>query len=254
MFLGVSALLFATCVTATVVWSRSMSAMHDMPMPGGWTMSMAWMRMPGQSWLEAAARFTAMWTVMMAAMMLPSLVPMLWRFRVAVGEAGESRPGGLTAIAAGGYFLVWATLGMIVYAPGTALAEAAMRSSAFSLAAPYAVGAVMVFAGALQFTPWKARPLGCCRGATRHGDAGPTGPAMALWHGMRLGFQCTICCVGPTAVLLVVGVMDVAAMTVVAAAITAERLAPAGPAVTRAIGFAASAAGLLVIVRTVVAI
>ena len=67
-----------------------MSAMGEMPMPGGWTMSMAWMRMPGQTWPGAAASFLGMWVVMMVAMMLPSLVPMLWRYRQARtrGRAG----------------------------------------------------------------------------------------------------------------------------------------------------------------------
>jgi hypothetical protein len=37
----------------------------EMLMPGGWTMSMAWMRMPGQTWPGAAASFLAMWIVMM---------------------------------------------------------------------------------------------------------------------------------------------------------------------------------------------
>jgi len=41
-FLGVSALLFASSTAVTIVWSSSMSEMGDMPMPGGWTMSMAW--------------------------------------------------------------------------------------------------------------------------------------------------------------------------------------------------------------------
>ena len=49
-FFGVSALLFAASVAATIVWCGSMPAMGGMPMPGGWTMSMAWMRMPRQTW------------------------------------------------------------------------------------------------------------------------------------------------------------------------------------------------------------
>jgi predicted metal-binding membrane protein len=56
-----------------------MSAMGGMPMPGGWTMSMAWMRMPDKTWAGAAASFVGMWAVMMAAMMLPFLAPMLQR-------------------------------------------------------------------------------------------------------------------------------------------------------------------------------
>ena len=45
-------------------------AMREMPMPGGWTMSMTWMRVPGQTWAGAAS-FLAMWIAMMVAMMLP---------------------------------------------------------------------------------------------------------------------------------------------------------------------------------------
>ena len=90
-FFGVSALLVAASAAATIVWCASMSAMGGMPMPGGWTMSMTWMRMPGQTWPGAAASFLGMWVVMMVAMMLPSLLPMLWRYRQAVGRTGEAR-------------------------------------------------------------------------------------------------------------------------------------------------------------------
>src|SRR5579864_5682968 len=78
-FFGVFTLLYLASVAVTIVWCRSMSAMGEMPMPGGWTMSMAWMRMPGQTWLGSAASFVGMWTVMMLAMMLPSIGLMLWK-------------------------------------------------------------------------------------------------------------------------------------------------------------------------------
>src|SRR6516164_7491915 len=80
-FYGVSGLLFAASAAVTIRWSSSMSAMSAMPMPGGWTMSMAWMRMPGQTWTGAAASFLGMWVAMTVAMMLPSVAPMLWRYR-----------------------------------------------------------------------------------------------------------------------------------------------------------------------------
>ena len=83
-FFGVSALLFAASAVLTTAWCGSMSATGEMPMPGGWTMLMAWMRMPGQTRPGAAASFLRMWVVMMVAMMLPSLVPALWRYRQAV--------------------------------------------------------------------------------------------------------------------------------------------------------------------------
>jgi predicted metal-binding membrane protein len=89
---GVSALLFAASTVLTIVWCVSMSATGGMPMPGGWTMSMAWMRMPGQSWPGAAMSFLGMWIVMMVAMMLPSLIPMLWRYREAIGGASVRQP------------------------------------------------------------------------------------------------------------------------------------------------------------------
>ena len=78
-FLGVSALLFALSMAVTILWSASMSAMGEMPMPGGWMMSMVWMPMPGQTW--SGVSFLGMWVVMMMAMMLPSLLPALWRYR-----------------------------------------------------------------------------------------------------------------------------------------------------------------------------
>jgi hypothetical protein len=63
-FFGLSALLFAASAAVTIVWCASMSAMGEMPMPGGWTMSMAWRRMPGQTWPGAAASCPGMWAVM----------------------------------------------------------------------------------------------------------------------------------------------------------------------------------------------
>src|SRR5262245_30774062 len=77
---AVCAVLFVASATLTIILCLPMSAM-GMPMPGGWTMSMAWMRMPGQTWLDASASFLWMWVVMMVAMMLPSLVPMLLQYR-----------------------------------------------------------------------------------------------------------------------------------------------------------------------------
>ena len=56
-FLGVAALLFTISAAITTYWCTSMSAMGDMPMPGGWGMSMMWMRMPGQSWLPRRWHF-----------------------------------------------------------------------------------------------------------------------------------------------------------------------------------------------------
>lgn len=248
-FLAACALLFAASAGATIAWCASMSAMGGMPMPGGWTMSMAWMLMPGQAWAGAAASFLGMWVVMMVAMMLPSLVPMLARYRAAVRRGGAGRPGRLTAVAGLAYFCVWALAGVAAFPAGVALAELAMRVPGLARAVPVASGIVVAIAGALQFTAWKARQLACCRNGPAPGGA-LAPEARAAWrHGLRLGLHCAQCCAGPMAVLLVLGVMDLRAMAVVTAAISAERLAPAGERVARGLGGVMVVAGLLLAAR-----
>ena len=248
-FLGISALLFAASAAVTIVWCGSMSAMGGMAMPGDWTMSMAWMRMPGQSWSSAATTFLGMWVVMMVAMMLPSLVSMLWRYRRAVCCAGPAHLARLTAFVALGYFFVWAALGVVAFALGVALATMTMELPALARAVPMATGAVVVIAGALQFSAWKARHLACCREAAVEGAVLKSDSATAWRHGVRLGIHCTYCCAGLTAILLVMGVMELRAMALVAGAITLERLAPAGQRIARIIGGIVVAAGLFLMAR-----
>ncbi len=248
-FFGVSALLFVSSAALTIVWCASMSAMDGMTMPGGWTMSMAWMRMPGQTWPGAAASFLGMWVAMMVAMMLPSLMPMLWRYRQAVGRAGGTRLGRLTALVGLGYFFVWTVFGLAAFALGVALAALEMQLPALARAVPVGVGVAVLIAGALQFTAWKAHQLACCRAAPGRGRPLPADAGTAWRYGLRLGIHCSYCCAGLTAILLVIGVMDLRAMAVVTAAITVERLAPAGERVARAIGAVAVAAGLFLIAQ-----
>src|SRR5439155_415325 len=134
-------------------------AMGEMPMAGGGTMSMAWTRMPGQTWPGTAASFLVMWVVMMVAMMLPSLLPMLWRYRQAVGRTGGTRLGRLTALVGMGYFFVWSVFGMAVFPLGVALAAVEMQHPALARSVPIAIGMVILMAGSLQLTAWKARHL-----------------------------------------------------------------------------------------------
>jgi len=248
VFFGISALLFAASAAVTIVWGLSMSSMGGMTMPGGWTMSMTWMLMDGQTWAGAAISFLGMWVVMMVAMMLPSLVPMLWRYRQAIGAAGGKRLGWLTAMAGLGYFFVWTLFGLAAFPLGAALATAEMQLPALARAVPYAIGAVVLLAGVFQFSPWKARQLACCRGVPASCQAMPADAGTALRHGMRLGLHCSYCCGGLMAILLVIGVMDLRAMAIVMAAITAERLAPAGERIARVIGAVVLGAGLFMIV------
>ncbi|ROZ78865.1 DUF2182 domain-containing protein [Ramlibacter sp. WS9] len=224
-FAGVSALLFVGSAAVTVAWCRSMAEMGEVAMPGGWTLSMAWMPMCGQSWAAAAASFIGMWVVMMVAMMLPSLAPLLWRHRP------------MAAVAAGaGYFFVWTALGAMIFALGAAFAEAAMRVPSLARVVPSTLALVVLLAGVFQFSTYKARHVAHCRPVTQLHCATPANTLAALGYGARLGLHCSIACAGLTTILLVIGVMDLRAMAVIAAAITAERLAPHGERVAWAIG------------------
>jgi predicted metal-binding membrane protein len=247
VFWGVLALLFVACATATVVSCARMAAMAEMPMPGGWTMSMAWLRAPGQTWFGATASFTGMWVVMTVAMMLPALAPTLWRFRNAIVVAGETPPGVLAASTGAASFCVWTAFGIVAFGFGAGLATIAMQSTPFARAVPVAAGVVVLLAGALQFSAWKARRLACCRDVPAHGL--PAGAADAWRYGLRLGLDCSGCCGGLMTILLVAGVMDVRAMVVVTAAVTVERLARQGKRAARTTGVLAVAAGAVLIAR-----
>jgi predicted metal-binding membrane protein len=251
-FWTVCTLLFAGSVATTMVWCTAMSGMGGMPMPGNWTMSMAWMPMAGQTWPDVAASFLGMWIVMMVAMMLPSLVPILRRYRQAVGSAGRSQLDQLTVWIGTGYFFVWTVFGMAVFALGAGFAALAMQQPIVARAVPVATGVVMVIAGALQFTPWKAHQLACCRKLSVHGLSLPTRAGKAWRYGLHRGLHCSYCCAGLTAVLIVNGVMDLGVMAAITAAVTIERLALASTQVARVIGGIVIAVGIGLMVRTTI--
>lgn len=227
--------------------------MDAMAAAGG-TMTVAWMPMCGQSWIGAAASFLGMWTVMMAVMMLPSLLPRLWRYRRAISQAGERGAAILTAIAGGAYLLVWALLGVVVFPLGAAIMAIIARHPGLTRAVPTAVAALVLASGALQLSRWKARHLAHCRESCGHralGGGRNFGARLlkAGLRGLRLGLHCAQCCAGLTTALLVTGMMDLPAMIAVTAAITLERLAPAGERVARAIGLTVLGGGLLLSFR-----
>src|SRR5215472_2786466 len=189
-FAGVTALLFTASTATTVLWGSSMAA-TGMPMPGGWTMSMAWMRMPKQTWPGAAASFIAMWLVMM----LPSLAPTLWRYRETLARTGAMCPNRLTALAGVAYFLVWTVIGAALFPPGVVLAALEMQRLGLARAVPMAAGVVVLLAGVLQFSTWKAHHLSCCREAPGSGCALAT-DAAAWRFGLRFGLHCSGDCAG----------------------------------------------------------
>lgn len=249
-FFGVATLLFIASAAVTLVECARMSAMAEMPMPGGWTMSMTWMRMPGQTWTDVTASFFGMWVVMMVAMMLPSLSLMLWRYRRALAASPALlQLGRLTLLVGVAYFFVWTLFGALIFLLGIAFATLVLDYPALSKVVPTAAGVTAVLAGVLQLTKWKLHYLTCCRRSTVTGATLSADFPTAWRHGLRLGIHCCYCCAAPMAVLLVAGVMNTTAMMVVTAAISAERLAPAGERIAKITGVITIGVGLFMAVR-----
>lgn len=154
-----------------------------------------------------------------------------------------------TVLVGVGYFSVWILAGVLVFPLGAALAAVVRAMPGLVDAVPFVVGALVLAAGVLQFTRWKARQLACCRGASTC-DQEPAVDTRTAWrHGARLGLHCVRCCAGLTVMLLAIGMMDLRAMAVVTLAITLERLLPAGERVARAIGVVTVVVGVVMLVR-----
>jgi predicted metal-binding membrane protein len=156
----------------------------------------------------------------------------------------------LTAVVGAGYFFVWAVWGLIIFPLGVALAHLAMQLPALARAMPMTTGVVVVLAGVLQLTSWKAQQLACCSSVPVCQRIRPARAITAWRHGLHLGLHCGYCCAGLTAILLVSGVMDLRTMAVVTAAVHLERLAPAGARIARMIGMLMIGAGWILIARS----
>ena len=162
-------------------------------------------------------------------------------------KRGPTRLGGLTAVVGIAYFVVWTLFGIAAFPLGVSLVSIEMRQPALARAVPIAIGLVVLIAGVLQFTAWKARHLACCRDAPE--CALPADAGTAWLHGLRIGVHCSLCCAGLMAILLVAGVMNLGAMAAVAAVITVERFAPTGERAARVVGAAIVALAVFLIAR-----
>ncbi len=210
---------------------------------------MTGMTMSQQTWYGAAAGYLGMWMAMMVPMMLPSLVPMLSRYRRSVRGAEGIHLHGLTALVGVGYFVIWAVLGTAAYAAGAGVMAVEMRWEEVARWLPVAAGVVLLVAGGVQFTSWKARQLALCREGSGCGCP-PVPNALGAWrHGLGLGLRCSLCCGSLMLALLAIGMMDLVAMAGVTLAISAERLAPAPLRVARVAGVAIVMVGVLTIAR-----
>jgi predicted metal-binding membrane protein len=228
-FIAVCVLAFVGSVAATIRFCRSMCC--EVEMPGGWTMSMMWMRMPGRTWFASSAGFLLMWLTMMVAMMMPSELPSFLRTK---------RGSVSLSVMAAGYFAVWLAVGAGIYLLGVAFAAVAVRWETFSRAVPVLSGAALILAGASQFSRWKMpgllrcrSPFGCSTSCPeREGD---------FRLGCKQGAACCLCCAGPTLILTVLGMMNPFVIVGVAGVIAAEKMLPRPEVVARLVGISAIA-------------
>ena len=223
-------------------------------MPGGWSMSMAWMAMGDQSAAARAAMFLAMWTVMMVAMMLPSVMPVVMlhrRLLDARAERGEAGTGS-NLLLLFGYFAVWAGFGGVAYVIGLSISTAVMRSASLSRAVPAATGLTLVAAGVYQLTRWKQVCLSHCRSPLEFFSHHRIRTAAdSLMFGLHHGAYCAACCWALMVIQLALGIMSLPLMVAVAAVIFLEKQWRHGEGVAVAVGIAAVMGGALMVLRAV---
>lgn len=161
-----------------------------------------------------------LWTVMMAAMMLPSMMPAVLLFAtVAQSRTQFGFRVAPTAAFVAGYLGIWGLTGV-----GVALAHWVSGAGMNGWGQPL-VGGALILAGAYQVTRWKAFCLGHCRAPIHffmeHWHDGPSG---AIRMGVHHGLYCLGCCWGLMLALIVLGIMNPVWMGLIALLIFAEKV------------------------------
>jgi predicted metal-binding membrane protein len=174
--------------------------------------------------------FLGIWVVMMAAMMFPSIAPMVvMHVRIQEGrrERGQDAPIGATPLFVGGYLVAWAAAGLAGYALFQLGNAVSGEAFSWDNGGPYLAGGIIVAAAIYQLTPLKDVCLRHCRSPLMflmtHWAPGRTG---ALRMGVEHGAFCVGCCWMLMAALFALGVMSLGWMAFVAALIAIEKLLP----------------------------
>ncbi len=245
-----TALLLSLAVLTGGAWALTLCRPRWIDLPMGAAMPPAADGTGGMAqagWpLAGGAAFLAVWTVMMAAMMLPASAPMILMF----ASAQARRPRGAavsTWLFVAGYILVWAAAGLPAYALQALAGKASDLASAGQRGwVALAWGAVLAAAGLYQFSPLKRACLRQCRSPlafiARHWREGPAG---ALAMGLRHGAYCLGCCWALFAVLVAAGMMSLAWMLLLALVVFIEKAVPQGLRFASILGFVLTALGLL---------
>src|SRR5919106_5332470 len=191
--------------------------------------------------------FLGMWVAMMVAMMFPTVAPVVLAHRMVVQKRGEgSAP---TAAFVVGYIAVWSLIGLIPLAGFLGFRTLA-ADAGDSRWLPTVAGAILVVAGAYQFTRWKATCLKACRSPMSflmtHDFGG--GSRSAFKAGLSHGTYCLGCCWALMGVLVVVGLMNLVWMAGIALVFLAEKNWKHAVGLTKVVGSALIALGIAVIV------
>ncbi|HVS27994.1 MAG TPA: DUF2182 domain-containing protein [Solirubrobacteraceae bacterium] len=229
------ALIVALLVLAAVAWLVVARRMNGMDAGPGTD--------PG-----ALGFYTLSWVVMMAAMMFPSIVPMVLVF-ASVQRRRRAR-GALegsvsTSLFVAGYLVSWTLFGLAAYAAFSWVRSLSIGTFSWSHDGRYVASGVLVAAAIYQLTPAKDACLQRCRGpldfVLEHWREGPLG---ALRMGTIHGAWCVGCCWALMAALFALGVMSVPWMIVVAAMIAGEKLLPSKTLANRSVATALLLLGL----------
>ena len=194
--------------------------------------------------LGAFGWFVGVWVTMMAAMMLPSALPMVLLFRRISSQRARGERGYVPVwMFAASYLAVWAVYGLVAYGLYRLVSDVGSGFLAWDRAGPFVAGGAIILAGLYELTPLKSVCLNHCRsplhfvmGRWRDGRLG------AVRMGVEHGGYCVGCCWGLMVVLFAVGVMSLLWMVVVASLIFAQKVLPGGARLTRvfAVGFVAA--------------
>ncbi|MGP1356234.1 DUF2182 domain-containing protein [Roseicyclus sp.] len=191
------------------------------------------------------AGLTLMWLVMSAAMMAPTALPAFATYDE-LGRRAETRFGALVA----GYLVVWGGFSVLAAVAQIALTQAGAltvfgdsRSAVFS-------GAILVLAGAYQFSALKEACLSKCRAPLafflEHWAEG------AFRNGVRLGVVCMGCCWALMLLAFAGGVMNIAFMGLATLLMALEKLSFVGAWLTRPLGGILIAGGLALAASAIV--
>jgi predicted metal-binding membrane protein len=189
--------------------------------------------------------YVGIWVTMTAAMMLPSVAPMVLIFARVSQERHRRALFVPTCVFLAGYLATWVAYGLVAYGVFRLVTSLDAGFLAWDEGGPYVAGGAIAAAGLYQLTPLKNLCLRHCRGPMHfilHGwREGRTG---ALRMGAEHGLYCVGCCWGLMVILFVLGVMSLFWMAAVAAIIFAEKVLPYGLCLSRVFALAFIAFGI----------